>query len=74
MLNITSFKNPQVRNKILSAMQGAIDKGYSQYVSNRKGELYLRVQRMDTNKGRMFRFIDNQARDITELLYVALRG
>ena len=71
-LSTTSFKSNTVRCKIMGAMRNAISKGYSQYVTNSKGDNYLRITRTNNTK-RAFTMIDIAGNDVTELAYRGLR-
>ena len=52
--NLTNFTTPSVANKILGAMQEAIKTGLAQYVINRRGRAWLRVDIKRDDLGRMF--------------------
>ena len=73
-INKTTLKHDTVRCKILGAMRSAMNKGYAQYVTNRKGDNYLRVARLINCKGigRAFIFVDKNGNDVTETVYSGL--
>lgn len=73
-INKTTLKHDTVRCKILGAMRSAMNKGYAQYVTNRKGEAYLRVTRLNNDQGigRAFQFLDINNVDVTEKVYRGL--
>ncbi|NVZ18508.1 hypothetical protein HX794_02510 [Pseudomonas costantinii] len=52
--NLTNFTSAAVANKILGAMQDAIKTGLAQYVPNRNGRLWLRVDIKRDDHGRLF--------------------
>lgn len=52
--NLTNFTSATVANKILGAMQDAIKTGLAQYVPNRNGRLWLRVDIKRDDHGRLF--------------------
>lgn len=52
--NLTNFTSAAVANKILGAMQDAIKTGLAQYVMNRNGRQWLRVDIKRDDAGRLF--------------------
>ncbi|WP_426101428.1 hypothetical protein [Pseudomonas sp. PSPC3-3] len=52
--NLTNFTSATVANKILGAMQDAIKTGLAQYVPNRNGRLWLRVDIKRDDHGRLY--------------------
>jgi len=72
-VNLTTLKHDTVRLKIAGAMRNSMNKGYAHYVSNRKGELYLRVERVQgAVTGHCFKFIQAGGKDVTEVVYRGL--
>ena len=52
--NLTNFTSATVASNILHAMQEALKTGLAQYVSNRRGRVWLRVDIKRDELGRMF--------------------
>lgn len=52
--NLTNFTSATVANNILGAMQDALKTGLAQYVTNRRGCLWLRVDIKRDEAGRLF--------------------
>lgn len=54
LYNLTNFTSASVANKILEAMQEAIKTGLAQYITNRRGRVWLRVDIKRDDLGQMF--------------------
>ena len=73
MINSTQLKHDTVRLKIAGAMRKAMNKRFPHYITNRKGEPYLRVERLQgAVMGRVFQFLDKKGNDVTEMVYSGL--
>ena len=63
--NLTNFTSAAVANKILGAMQDAIKTGLAQYVTNRNGRLWLRVDIKRDDHGRLyFQFLTDTMQEV----------
>src|SRR5450830_1210889 len=63
--NLTNFTSAAVANKILGAMQDAIKTGLAQYVPNRNGRLWLRVDIKRDDHGRLyFQFLTDTMQEV----------
>ncbi|WP_449102356.1 hypothetical protein [Pseudomonas extremaustralis] len=63
--NLTNFTSAAVANKILGAMQDAIKTGRAQYVTNRNGRLWLRVDIKRDDHGRLyFQFLTDTMQEV----------
>lgn len=63
--NLTNFTSSAVASKILDAMQEAIKTGLAQYVSNRRGRVWLRVDIKRDDIGRMyFQFLADNMQEV----------
>lgn len=71
-MNKTNLSHWHVSIKIFLAMKQAIKTGLNQYVLNKKGEAFLRVN-YTRNKASAFTFYDKLQRDVTSLVLSVLR-
>lgn len=63
--NLTNFTSSAVANKILHAMQETIKTGLAQYVANRRGRVWLRVDIKRDEHGRMyFQFLADNMQEV----------
>jgi len=63
--NLTNFTSPAVANKILGAMQDALRTGLAQYVSNRRGRTWLRIDiKRDGNYRMYFQFLTDTMQEV----------
>lgn len=65
LYNLTNFTSAKVANNILGAMQDALMTGLAQYVSNRRGRQWLRVDiKRDANDRLYFQFLTNTMQEV----------
>jgi len=65
MYNLTNFTSQTVANNILTAMQDALRTGLAQYVTNRRGRLWLRVDiKRDDNNRLYFQFLTDTMQEV----------
>lgn len=63
--NLTNFTSATVANNILGAMQEALKTGLAQYVKNRRGRVWLRVDIKRDELNRMFfQFLTDDMREV----------
>lgn len=63
--NLTNFTSATVANNILAAMQDALKTGLAQYVTNRRGRLWLRVDiKRDNNNRLYFQFLTDTMQEV----------
>lgn len=63
--NLTNFTSPTVANNILAAMQDALKTGLAQYVTNRRGRLWLRVDiKRDEHNRLYFQFLTDTMQEV----------
>lgn len=63
--NLTNFTSSAVANKILHAMQETLKTGLAQYVTNRRGRVWLRVDIKRDEHGRMyFQFLADNMQEV----------
>lgn len=74
MLTSTCFKSITTQAKLFGAMRKAMFKGYPQYITNKRGDNYLRVERVAGKVVNCFRFLDKQGRDVSKAVYKGLKG
>ena len=74
MLNITNFKHITVQAKLFEAMRKSMFKGYPQYITNKRGQNYLRVERVKGKVINAFRFLDKAGNDVSKSVYAALKA
>lgn len=72
-MNKTSLQHLTTLCRIYAAMKRAIRLGYAQYVTNKKGEAFLRVT-YTRNKANAFTFYDKAQKDVTSLVLSVLRS
>lgn len=65
LYNLTNFTSAKVANNILGAMQDALKTGLAQYVSNRRGRQWLRVDiKRDANDRLYFQFLTDTMQEV----------
>ena len=65
MYNLTNFTSASVANNILDAMQETLKTGLAQYVTNRRGRVWLRVDIKRADSGRMyFQFLTDTMQEV----------
>ncbi|KAA0973244.1 hypothetical protein [Pseudomonas sp. ANT_J28] len=65
IFNLTNFTSAAVANNILAAMQDTLKTGLAQYVTNRRGRLWLRVDIKRDDHGRMyFQFLTDTMQEV----------
>lgn len=65
MYNLTNFTSQTVANNILGAMQEALKTGLAQYVNNRRGRAWLRVDiKRDDNNRLYFQFLTDTMQEV----------
>lgn len=65
MYNLTNFTSATVANNILAAMQDALRSGLAQYVTNRRGRLWLRVDiKRDEHHRLYFQFLTDTMQEV----------
>lgn len=63
--NLTNFTAPTVANNILHAMQEALKTGLAQYVTNRRGRTWLRVDiKRDAHNRLYFQFLTDTMQEV----------
>lgn len=63
--NLTNFTSQTVANNILAAMQDALKTGLAQYVTNRRGRRWLRVDiKRDDNNRLYFQFLTDTMQEV----------
>jgi len=63
--NLTNFTSATVANNILAAMQDALQTGLAQYVMNRRGRQWLRVDiKRDDNNRLYFQFLTDTMQEV----------
>lgn len=63
--NLTNFTSAKVANNILGAMQEALKTGLAQYVTNRRGRVWLRVDIKRDDRGRLyFQFLTDTMQEV----------
>lgn len=63
--NLTNFTSAKVANNILGAMQEALKTGLAQYVTNRRGHVWLRIDIKRDEHGRMyFQFLADNMQEV----------
>jgi len=63
--NLTNFTSQTVANNILAAMQEALKTGLAQYVTNRRGREWLRVDIKRDDNGRLyFQFLTDTMQEV----------
>ncbi len=63
--NLTNFTSAKVANNILGAMQEALKTGLAQYVTNRRGRVWLRVDIKRDDRGRLyFQFLADTMQEV----------
>ena len=76
MLTSTSFKSIKTQVQIFVAMRRSMIKGFStvQFITNKKGENYLRVERVAGKVVNAFKFTDKAGRDVSKAVYKGLKS
>lgn len=65
LYNLTNFTSATVANNILAAMQDALKTGLAQYVTNRRGRQWLRVDiKRDDNNRLYFQFLTDTMQEV----------
>ncbi|MDD1013879.1 hypothetical protein [Pseudomonas rubra] len=63
--NLTNFTSAKVANNILGAMQEALKTGLAQYVTNRRGRVWLRVDIKRDDRDRLyFQFLTDTMQEV----------
>ncbi|MFW9082798.1 hypothetical protein ACOI9X_26540 [Pseudomonas sp. P2757] len=63
--NLTNFTSAKVANNILAAMQESLKTGLAQYVTNRRGRQWLRVDiKRDDNNRLYFQFLTDTMQEV----------
>lgn len=76
MLTSTSFKSIKTQVQIFVAMRRSMIEGFPtvQFVTNKRGENYLRVERAKGKVLEAFKFTDKAGRDVSKAVYSGLKG